>query len=87
MSESSQFLSPTEHYDRFMGRYTPSLAAALADAAGIVEGQRVLDVGCGPGGLTAELAARTSAERVRRHRSGSAVRRGVRRAEPGCRCT
>ena len=64
MSEASQFLSPAEHYDRFMGRYTPSLAAALADAAGVVEGQRVLDVGCGPGGLTAELAARTGAQRV-----------------------
>jgi len=34
-----------------MGRYTPSLAAALAGAAGVVDGQRVLDVGCGPGGL------------------------------------
>jgi SAM-dependent methyltransferase len=64
MSEASQFLSPAEHYDRFMGRYTPSLAAALADAAGIVDGQRVLDVGCGPGGLTAELVARAGAERV-----------------------
>lgn len=64
MSEANLFLSPAEHYDRFMGRYTPSLAAALADAAGVVEGQRVLDVGCGPGGLTAELAARTGAERV-----------------------
>ncbi|MEA2656729.1 MAG: hypothetical protein QOI23_2094 [Chloroflexota bacterium] len=64
MSEASQFLSPAEHYDRFMGRYTPSLAAALADAARVVDGQRVLDVGCGPGGLTAELTARTGAERV-----------------------
>ncbi len=64
MSEASQFLSPAEHYDRFMGRYTSSLAAALADAAGVVHGQRLVDVGCGPGGLTAELAARTGAERV-----------------------
>jgi len=64
MSEARQFLSPAEHYDRFMGRYTPSLAAALAGAAGVAEGQRVLDVGCGPGGLTAELVARTGAERV-----------------------
>jgi hypothetical protein len=32
-----------------MGRYTPSLAVALADAAGVVPGMRVLDVGCGPG--------------------------------------
>ena len=64
MSEARQFLTPAEHYDRFMGRYTTSLAAALADAAGVVDGQRVLDVGCGPGGLTAELVARTGAERV-----------------------
>jgi SAM-dependent methyltransferase len=64
MSEAGQFHSPAEHYDRFMGRYTPSLAAALVDAVGVAEGQRVLDVGCGPGGLTAELVACTGAERV-----------------------
>ncbi len=55
---SAQFQAPAEHYDRFMGRYTPSLATALADAAGIRPGMRVLDVGCGPGGLTRELATR-----------------------------
>lgn len=59
-----QFAAPAEHYDRFMGRYTPSLAVALADAAGIAAGMRVVDVGCGPGGLTRELAARTGAENV-----------------------
>jgi len=53
------FVAPAEHYDRFMGRYAPTLAAAFADAAGIEKGMRVLDVGCGPGGLTHELAART----------------------------
>ena len=58
------FTSPAEHYDRFMGRYAPTLADALADAAGITAGMRVLDVGCGPGGLTAELAARTGASNV-----------------------
>jgi hypothetical protein len=26
------FGAPAEHYDRYMGRYTPALAAALADA-------------------------------------------------------
>jgi SAM-dependent methyltransferase len=54
----SQFAAPAEDYDRYMGRYAPTLARALADAAGVTSGLRVLDVGCGPGGLTRELAAR-----------------------------
>jgi SAM-dependent methyltransferase len=45
-------------YDRFMGRYSRLLAPQLADLAGIHAGQRALDVGCGPGALTAELVAR-----------------------------
>jgi SAM-dependent methyltransferase len=59
-----QFEAPAEHYDRFMGRYAPTLAAALAGAAGVVPGTRVLDVGCGPGGLTRELVARVGAANV-----------------------
>ena len=59
-----QFTAPAEHYDRFMGRYVPRLAVALADAAGIEAGMRALDVGCGPGGLTAELASRLGADHV-----------------------
>lgn len=59
-----QFAAPAEHYDRFMGRYAPTLAVALADAAGVGSGTRVVDVGCGPGGLTRELVARVGAENV-----------------------
>ena len=45
-------------YDRFMGRYSQQLSSQLADLAGVRAGQRVLDVGCGPGALTAELVSR-----------------------------
>lgn len=45
-------------YDRFMGRYSLRLAPAFADFAGVEAGQRALDVGCGTGVLTEELARR-----------------------------
>jgi SAM-dependent methyltransferase len=41
-----------------MGRYSVPLAPQLADFAAVAAGQRVLDVGCGPGALTAELVTR-----------------------------
>jgi SAM-dependent methyltransferase len=51
-------------YDRFMGRYSVQLAPQLADLAGVTAGQLALDVGCGPGALTAELVDRLGADHV-----------------------
>ena len=51
-------------YDRFMGRYSQQLAPQLADFAGVGPGMRVLDVGSGPGALTAELVDRVGAAGV-----------------------
>ncbi len=77
-------------YDRFMGRYSATLSSQLADLAGVTSGQRVLDVGCGSGMLTAELVARLGAasvaaidpsvpfvEAVRDRHPGVDVRHGV----------
>jgi SAM-dependent methyltransferase len=58
------FAVPADAYDRFMGRYSRLLAPQFADFAGIGDGQRVLDVGCGPGALTTELVARLGADAV-----------------------
>jgi SAM-dependent methyltransferase len=49
-------------YDRLMGRYSGRLAPDFADFA--AASGTVLDVGCGPGALTAELVARLGADRV-----------------------
>src|SRR5688500_11692355 len=47
-----------------MGRYSVPLASEFADFAAVSAGQRVLDVGCGPGALTAELVARLGPDAV-----------------------
>jgi ubiquinone/menaquinone biosynthesis C-methylase UbiE len=63
-SRSKAFANAAEAYDHHVGRYGAQLAAGLIAAAGIGPGQRVLDVGCGPGPLTRALAGRLGSESV-----------------------
>ncbi len=51
-------------YGRFMGRFSDPLATVFADRAGVRAGERALDVGCGPGALTAVLVDRLGATAV-----------------------
>ncbi|GAA1802856.1 class I SAM-dependent methyltransferase [Luedemannella flava] len=52
------FSVAAEAYARFMGRFSEPLAVPFADYLELEPGLRALDVGCGPGALTAVLAAR-----------------------------
>jgi SAM-dependent methyltransferase len=58
------FTASGDAYDRFMGRYSRELAPRLVAFAGIAEGMRALDVGCGSGLLTSALADRLGAANV-----------------------
>ncbi|HEY1369730.1 MAG TPA: methyltransferase domain-containing protein [Gaiellaceae bacterium] len=64
MSAAESFIASAEAYDRFVGRYSPALAAALIEFAGVEPGMRAVDVGCGPGGLTKTLAERLGPDNV-----------------------
>jgi ubiquinone/menaquinone biosynthesis C-methylase UbiE len=61
---AATFRAATDMYGRFVGRYAPSLAAALIEVVGLEPGFRVLDVGCGPGGLAKALAEIVGEENV-----------------------
>lgn len=64
MEGAAMFRAPAEAYDRFVGRYSGALATAFLERAGVAPGMRVLDVGCGPGGLAARAAEIVGAEQV-----------------------
>jgi SAM-dependent methyltransferase len=51
-------------YGQFMGRFSEPLATEFVALLGGHTGQRVLDVGCGPGALTAELVTLFGPEAV-----------------------
>jgi SAM-dependent methyltransferase len=58
MPGAETFHTPAAAYDRHIGRYGPQLASGLLEFAGVELGMRALDVGCGPGALTAALVER-----------------------------
>lgn len=51
-------------YGRFMGRFSVPLAQEFIHAAGVSAGERILDVGAGPGALASALAEIVGAEQV-----------------------
>jgi SAM-dependent methyltransferase len=58
------FAVPAEAYERFVGRYSYTLADALVGAAGLGGDETVLDVGAGSGAGTRRLVERVGAARV-----------------------
>src|SRR5215213_12045240 len=64
MNTAMSFAVSGDKYDRFMGRYSRELAPRLVEFAGVEAGMAVVDVGCGPGALTKQLAELTGAENV-----------------------
>ena len=58
------FTSGADQYDRFMGRYSAPLAPVFINFTRLVDSDRVLDVGCGPGALACELARRLGSASV-----------------------
>ena len=64
MPGAETFRAFADAYDRLVGSYGPPLAEALIAFAQVEPGMRALDVGCGPGALTAVLAERLGTANV-----------------------
>lgn len=77
------FSVAAEAYDRFMGRYSVPLAPHFASFADVAGGQRALDVGCGPGALTAELVRRLGSAAVAAVDPSESFVRAARERLPG----
>ena len=82
-ADSASFEKPAEAYDRFVGRYGRSLAQSFIERIALPPTSAVLDVGCGPGPLTAVLAEAVGANRVAAVDPSEPFARACRERVPG----
>jgi len=84
-STAPGFATSGNVYDQFMGRYSKPLSAQFADFARVRPGLRALDVGCGPGALTSELARRLGPGSVAACDPSASFAAACRQRNPGVR--
>ena len=63
-SGQTPVFSEAQAYERFMGRWSRSLAPLFARFAGVTDGDAVLDVGSGTGALAAAIAKAAPSSRI-----------------------